>query len=160
MSILVIKAAHMAEDGMSAQDIAEELEFLREKVDISFALDNLEFLAKGGRCSAVTALGANILGIRPALEMHDGKLGVCKKYRGKIDKVQLQYLTERLETTEEFDDEVAFLTHSPADEAQVSELVNAVKASGKFKEVIKAEAGCTITAHCGPNCIGFVALKK
>ncbi len=160
MALLVIKASHMADSGMSAQDIVKELEVLREKVDISFVLDNLEFLAKGGRCSAVTALGANILGIRPSLEMRDGKLGVCKKYRGKIDKVQLQYLNERLASMGEVDDEIAFLTFSKVDEAQLAAMEEIVKASGKFKEVITASAGCTITSHCGPNCTGIIALKK
>lgn len=160
IAILVVKAAQMAENGMSAQEIAQEIEVLRNKVDTSFVLDNLEFLAKGGRCSAVTALGANILGIRPSLEMREGKLGMCKKYRGKIEKVQLQYVAERIESLGEFDDEICFMTHSPIDPAQAKALVEAVKATGKFKDVIEADAGCTITAHCGPNCAGFIALKK
>ena len=160
IAALVVKAAHMAESGMSAAEIAKEIEALREKVDVSFVLDNLEFLAKGGRCSAVAALGANILGIRPSLEMREGKLGMCKKYRGKIEKVQLQYVAERIESLGEFDDEFCFMTHSPIDPEQAKALVEAVKATGKFKEVIEADAGCTITAHCGPNCVGFVAIKK
>lgn len=160
ISVLLVKAAHMAESGMSAEEIAKEIEVLRNKVDTSFVLDNLEFLAKGGRCSAVTALGANILGIRPSLEMREGKLGMCKKYRGKIDKVQLQFVEERIESLGEVDDEIAFLTHTNVDAAQAKALVEAVKATGKFKEVIEADAGCTITAHCGPNCVGFAALKK
>ena len=161
ISVLLVKAAKMAESGMSAEEIAKELEVLRDKVDLSFVLDNLEFLAKGGRCSAVTALGANILGIRPSLEMREGKLGMCKKYRGKIDKVHLQFIEERIEALgDEIDDEICFLTHSPIDTAQAAALVEAVKATGRFKEVIEADAGCTITAHCGPNCVGFAALKK
>ncbi len=160
MSMLVLKAAHMAENGMDAKEIATELETMRENVDVSFILDNLEFLAKGGRCSAVTALGANILGIRPSLEMRDGKLGISKKYRGKIDKVQLQYLKERIDSLSEVDDETAILVHSSATDAQIAEMLEVIKASGKFKDVLTATAGCTISAHCGDNCIGFVALKK
>jgi len=160
IAALVVKAAHMVESGMSAPEIVKEIEALRGKVDVSFVLDNLEFLAKGGRCSAVAALGANILGIRPSIEMRDGKLGVCKKYRGKIEKVQLQYITERIDSIGEFDDEFAFMTYSSIEPAQAEALVEAVKATGKFKEVIKAEAGCTITAHCGPNCMGIIAIKK
>lgn len=160
MLMLVIKAAHMAQSGMEAKDIAAELEKLREKVDTNFLLDNLEFLAKGGRCSAVTALGANILGIRPYLEMKDGSLSVCKKYRGKIDKVQFQYVNEKLDTLGEYDDEIAFLTHSPMDAGQAAALTQAVKDSGKFKEVYQMDAGCTIVAHCGPNCVALITLKK
>lgn len=160
MAMLVIKAAHMAENGMQAQEIAAELEAIRENVDVSFILDNLEYLAKGGRCSAVAALGANILGIRPSLEMRDGKLGISKKYRGKIDKVQLQYLKERIDSLNEVDDEFAFLVHSSATDAQVADMLKVIKASGKFKEILIANAGCTISAHCGDNCVGFVAIKK
>ncbi len=158
--MLIIKAVHMAESGMAAAEIAKEIEALRDKVDTSFVLDNLEFLAKGGRCSGVAALGANILGIRPSLEMNEGKLAMCKKYRGKIEKVQQQYLLERIEALGEADDEFAVLVYSACDMQQVELLTNLAKDSGKFKEVLQLEAGCTITAHCGPNCIGFTALRK
>lgn len=158
--LLIIKAVKMAESGMAAEAIAAEIEKLREKVDTNFLLDNLEFLAKGGRCSAVTALGANILGIRPYLEMKDGALSVCKKYRGKIEKVQFQYINEKLDNLGEYDDEIAFLTHSPMDKEQAAALTKAVKDSGKFKEVLELGAGCTIVSHCGPNCVALIYLKK
>ena len=159
IALLINKAVKMAESGMSAEEIAKAVEALTDKVDTSFVLDNLEFLAKGGRCSAVTALGANILGIRPSLEMRDGTLSMCKKYRGKIDKVQAQYVEERMASAE-YDDELAFLTYSPMDEAQADALTELVKASGRFREVLKMKAGCTIVSHCGPNCVAFIALKK
>ena len=159
IALLINKAVKMAENGMPAEEIAKSVEALAEKVDTSFVLDNLEFLAKGGRCSAVTALGANILGIRPSLEMRDGTLSMCKKYRGKIDKVQAQYVEERMSSAE-YDDELAFFTYSPMDEAQADALAELVKKSGKFKEVLKMKAGCTIVSHCGPNCVAFIALKK
>ncbi len=158
--MLIIKAAHMAESGMAAADIAKEIEVLRDKVDTSFILDNLEFLAKGGRCSSVTALGANILGIRPSLEMREGKLAICKKYRGKIDKVQQQYLLERIDSLGDVDDEIAFFVCSPCDAEQAALLIRLVKDTGRFKEVIQIDAGCTITAHCGPNCISIIAMRK
>lgn len=157
--MLVLQAVKMAEKGMEAKEIAAEVEKLTAKVDTSFVLDNLEFLAKGGRCSSVTALGANILGIRPSLEMQDGKLSMCKKYRGRIDKVQVQYLTERMNSAE-VDDELAFFVHSPMDEAQAAALYETVKSSGKFKEVLCLTAGCTIVSHCGPNCASVILLRK
>lgn len=157
--LLINKAVKMAEGGMSAEEIAKNIEALTDKVDTSFVLDNLEFLAKGGRCSAVSALGANILGIRPSLEMRDGTLSMCKKYRGKIEKVQAQYVEERMASAE-YDDELALFTYSPMDEAQAETLAEIVRSSGKFKEVLKMKAGCTIVSHCGPNCAAFIALKK
>ncbi len=161
MAIVAIKAAKMAQAGVEAAEIAAAVTEMVKKSEITFVLDNLEFLAKGGRCSAVAALGANLLGLRPALEMQEGgKLGVYKKYRGKIEKVQAQYIAERLEEIGECDDDLCFVVHSRMDKAQVDEMIKLVQASGKFKAVYEADAGCTITAHCGPNCLALVVLKK
>ena len=96
VGLLVIEGAECRDKGMSAAQIAEHLTALTEKVDTSFVLDTLEFMWKGGRCSGVAALGANLLKLKPALEMKDGKLGVYKKYRGNINSVYRQYITERL----------------------------------------------------------------
>ena len=87
VGLLVIEGAECRDKGMSAAEIAEHLTALTEKVDTSFVLDTLEFMWKGGRCSGVAALGANLLKLKPALEMKDGKLGVYKKYRGSINSV-------------------------------------------------------------------------
>lgn len=81
---------------MAAADIAAELRRLAPHSDTSFVLDTLEYMWKGGRCSGVAALGANMLKLKPCLEMREGKLVVCKKYRGSMDKVYRQYIAERL----------------------------------------------------------------
>ena len=97
MGLLAIEAAECREKGMSAAEIAGRLEELKHKVSTSFVLDTLEFMWKGGRCTGVTAFGANLLKIKPALEMRDGKLEIYKKYRGNINNVYRQYITEKLE---------------------------------------------------------------
>ena len=76
---LVIEAAKMAQEGKTAQEIVEKLCVLREKLDVSFVLQTLDYLKKGGRCSALTALGANLLQLRPEIEVKDGKMGVGNK---------------------------------------------------------------------------------
>ena len=96
VGLLAIEAAECRDRGMSAEEIARHLDELKDKVDTSFVLDTLEFMWKGGRCSAVASLGANLLKLKPALEMKDGKLGVYKKYRGSITAVYQQYIKERL----------------------------------------------------------------
>ena len=84
IALLAIEGTECRDRGMSAGEIAEHLRALTEKIDTSFVLDTLEFMWKGGRCSAVSALGANLLRLKPALEMKDGKLSIYKKYRGSI----------------------------------------------------------------------------
>src|SRR5699024_9934500 len=97
IALLAIKAAQLAQDGLDAKTIAHEMEYKREKVVTTFILDKLEFLYKGGRCSGVAMLGANVLGIKPSIVMADGKLQVGKKYRGKLENCQMQYVRDLLE---------------------------------------------------------------
>ena len=97
IGLLAIEGADCRDRGMGAREIAEHLRELSGKVQTSFVLDTLEFMWKGGRCTGVAALGANLLHLKPGLEMKDGKLVVYKKYRGSIEHVYKQYIRERLE---------------------------------------------------------------
>ncbi|MBR0153399.1 MAG: DegV family protein, partial [Lachnospiraceae bacterium] len=146
--------------GMSAADIAAHLTSLTGKVSTSFVLDTLEFMWKGGRCTGVAALGANLLKIKPALEMHDGRLMIYKKYRGRTEKVYRQYIAERLAGKSIRPGHI-FLTESgEIDPAVVEELTAYVKELSGAKEVHHTIAGCTISSHCGPRCLGVLFIEE
>lgn len=157
--ILVLKACQMLKEGKSAEEIVENITSLREKVDSSFVIEKLDFLHKGGRCSALTHLGANLLGIKPCIEVIDGKMEVGKKYRGKYISILEKYISEKLKDAE-VDDEFAFFTYSESNSEYVEAGINAVKKMGKFKNVYVTKAGCTITTHCGGNTMGVLFLGK
>ena len=112
IGLLIIDAYEMAEQGMSAKEIVEEINARRCKVEASFVVDSVNYLHKGGRCSAVAALGANLLGLKPCIEVADGAMGVAKKYRGKIGKCLIQYVRERLEGREDIKLNRIFITNS------------------------------------------------
>ena len=129
-------------------------------IDISFVLDTLEYMWKGGRCSGVAALGANLLKLKPCLEMREGKLVVCKKYRGSMDKVYRQYIAERLAGKAVVADH-AFITHSgEVPEETLSQLTALVRELAPFEEVFVTQAGCTVSSHCGPGTLGVLFLRK
>ena len=145
---------------MAASDIAAELRRLAPLSDTSFVLDTLEYMWKGGRCSGVTALGANMLKLKPSLEIRDGKLVVCKKYRGAMEKVYRQYVTERLADKAVVDD-WAFITHSgEVSEKTLQELTALVRELAPFKEIFVTQAGCTVSSHCGPGTLGVLFLRQ
>jgi len=160
ITLLAVKASEMRNNGLEALEIAEALTALREHIHASFVVDKLDFLRKGGRCSALTALGANVLGIHPCIEMQNGILKLAKKYRGKIETVQLQFLADQLSASDNIDLEKAFICHSgiPADQLEVLRKLS--KKSRNFSEVLVTQAGCTISTHCGPNCVGISFLEK
>ena len=158
--LLALQGAKLRDSGLAAADIAAELRRLAPHSDTSFVLDTLEYMWKGGRCSGVTALGANMLKLKPSLEIRDGKLVVCKKYRGAMEKVYRQYVTERLADKAVVED-WAFITHSgEVAEDTLRELTALVQELAPFKEVFVTQAGCTVSSHCGPGTLGVLFLRR
>lgn len=158
--LLVMKAAELAESGMDAREIADILNETANRVDASFILDKLEYLKKGGRCSAAAALGANLLKLKPCIEVKDGKMGVGKKYRGAFEKCLKEYITDRLFGREDLDLSRIFITHSGVSEEWLRIAEETVREMQPFKEICITQAGCTISSHCGPDTIGVLYIRK
>ena len=160
IALLAIEGVECRDRGMSAGEIAEHLRTLTEKVDTSFVLDTLEFMWKGGRCSAVSALGANLLRLKPALEMKDGKLSIYKKYRGSIQSVYRQYVKERLASVEIYPGHIFLTDSGEVPEETLRELRDIIREAVPDAEIHSAKAGCTITSHCGPKTLGVLFIRK
>ena len=159
-ALLILKAAEWAKQGLSAKEIYDKVNALIPNVDASFVIDSLEYLHKGGRCSALAALGANLLKLKPCIEVQGGSMGVSKKYRGKYAETLKQYVSDRLSDYSDNDLSRVFVTHAGCDPEVVDQVVNQVKASAPFAEVIVSRAGCTVSAHCGANTLGVLYIRK
>lgn len=157
---LVLLGRELAASGMSAAEVAAALEQLREKLDVSFVLQTLEYLHKGGRCSGVAAFGANLMKLRPEIEVVGGKMQVGRKYRGNMEKTVLAYIRGRLEGREDIRLDRIFITHSGCPQEIVEKAEALVRELHPFREVLVTTAGSTITSHCGPDCLGVLFLKK
>ena len=158
--LLVIEAAECRDRGMSAAEIADHITKLTDKVSTSFVLDTLTYMWKGGRCSGITALGANMLKLKPALRMKDGKLEVFKKYRGSIEHVCRRYITEMLEGKKIRPGHIFFTESGEFKEETLQELMKLVKDLSGCKEVHHTVAGCTISSHCGPRTMGVLFIEE
>lgn len=158
--LLIMKAAEWAAEGLSAKEVYDKVNELIPNVDASFVIDSLEYLHKGGRCSALAALGANLLKLKPCIEVKDGSMGVSKKYRGKYSETLKQYVADRLGDYSDIDLSRVFVTHAGCDPEIVQQVVDQVKATAPFSELIISRAGCTISAHCGANTLGVLYIRK
>ncbi len=158
--LLVVAAAEMAAQGKTAKEIAETCRALADKVDASFVIDNLEFLHKGGRCSAIAAFGANLLQLKPCVMVRDGKMLVGKKYRGKFRMTLDKYVADRIGDASDIDTDRIFVTHAGCDAEIVEQCVKQIEAMGVFKEIFITRAGCTISSHCGRNTLGVLFIRK
>ena len=159
--LLAIEACRMRDEGMDVREVYEAISGLVDRTNTSFIVAKLTYLAKGGRCSTVTALGANILGIKPAIEMAEGTLSVGKKYRGKTPDAFEKFLRDKLNLArQEGDGGLACVYHAGIDQGLFDHLVELTRESGIFQEVITARAGSIISSHCGAETIGFTFQKK
>ncbi len=156
--LVAIKAAKLAAEGKSADDIMEAMEDIIPRVDASFFVANVEYLHKGGRCSSIAALGANLLKLRPCIEVRDGKMKVVKKYRGTIEKTIVDYVKDRL-TDVEAEDDLIFITHTTS-ERNTLQAAEEIKKYKQFKEIAVTDAGCTVACHCGEDTLGILFIRK
>lgn len=158
--MMVLAAAEAARAGRSVTEILAELEDMVPRLETSFVLDRLDYMKKGGRCSSVTALGANLLKLHPCVEVIDGKMSVTKKYRGGIEKVVADYVRDRLRDRTDLDTRRVFLVDTCPGEELADIARDILRQDGRFGEILEAKAGCTIFCHCGPNTLGVVFLRK
>lgn len=161
VGLLAIEGAELRDKGMCAKDIAQRLEGLTDKVDTSFVLDTLQFMWKGGRCTGVAALGANLLHLKPALHMNEGKLEVYKKYRGSIEAVYKQYIRERLSGKNIRGGHVFITESGEVDESVIQALEQLIReCAPNVERVHHTLAGCTVSSHCGPKTLGVLFINE
>lgn len=161
--LLVIKACRLAKEGLSAEEIASAVKNMTSRAHASFVINTLEFLRAGGRCSALAAFGANILGIKPSIMVNNtdgGKMNVGKKYRGKYDKVLMSYVEDTLNRLPNYDDDIIFITHTSTKKEYIDAVKKYLKENTTFKKIYDTDASCTISCHCGPDTIGILYMTK
>ena len=158
--LVVLAAADLAAQGVPAAQIKEEMDRLTTRVEASFVVERLDYLYKGGRCSALAALGANLLHLKPCIEVRSGKMGVGKKYRGSFDKALREYVTDRLKGREDIDLHRVFVTHCSCKPETVAMVRKIVLEHCPEAQILETCAGCTISNHCGPNTLGVLFLRK
>lgn len=159
IGLLVLDACDMVKAGLSAKEIVERAVSRTAATKSSFIVDTLEFLYKGGRCSSLAYLGANLLQIKPCLEVKNGLIGVETKPMGRYRRCVAKYCESILKKATNPDPKRCFVTHTKMDEGIAEEVIATVKSWGIFDEVIETTAGSTITTHCGANTIGILYIN-
>jgi len=158
--LVVLKACDLAQTAKDLDELKSQLDAYASRVEASFLLDRLDYMVKGGRCSGAAALGANLLSLKPCIEVKDGKMVVVKKYRGHIEKCMASYVKDRLAGRENLDDERIFITHTDVSKESLEATINGVRQYGNFKNVYETVAGCTVSCHCGPGTMGILFVRK
>ncbi len=157
---LVLDAAEMAAEGKDPKEVVDILNERKKKLDVSFVIDTLKYLALGGRCSSVVALGANLLNLKPTIIVKDGKMVVGKKYRMSLDRALLRYVIDQLGDLDTVDTRRIFITDSGISDERWQSVEKLLKETLPFEKIYHTRAGCTISNHCGPNTLGILFYRK
>ena len=156
IGLLMIEAAVMAQEGKSAGEIAAYIETLKPLVRASFVVDTLTYLHRGGRCSGLAAMAGGVLKLHPRIAVKDGKMEPGKKYRGKIDKVIMDYVKDMEDDLKNAKKDRVFITHSGCDKNIVDKVRAYLESLDVFDEVLETRAGSVISSHCGPGTLGVL----
>lgn len=156
IGLQVMYAIKLRDQGVPIEEAVKLINDRRSAVQISFVVDTLKFLHKGGRCSALTLLGSNLLSIKPSIVLKDGKMLVGKKYVGKIHKALEKYVDDTLADFNTPDTDLCFITYSSATEEMLKVTKDVLSKKADFKNVVETTAGCTVATHCGPNTLGII----
>jgi len=160
IGLLVLKAAHLRDQGKTLHEIGEELEAGKKKVHTSFAIDRLDYIYMGGRCSAMENIMGSLLKIRPIIEVHhDGTLVVKEKTRGKRHKSLASMLKAFRSHLDDMDFTRVFVTHTGCDD-DAQYLKQAILEMAPIQEALVTRASCTVSSHCGPGTIGILYMTK
>lgn len=160
IGLLILEAARLRDEGKSAKEIVAHIESIKNKVDASFVVDNVDYLYKGGRCSAVARYGVTILHLKPCIEVKAGSMGVGRKYRGNYVKSLRKYVADKLENVDDLNKLNCFVTHAGVDAEIVNEVYKLVKSYNIFENVYVTRAGSIVSSHCGRNTLGVLFIRN
>jgi len=160
IGLQVLKAAELARKGKTAEEIVEIIQGAVDKVRASFVVDTLTYLARGGRCTAVTALLANTLKLHPEIAVKEGKMGVSKKYRGNQESALMKYAKDLQEELLQADPKRVFITHSGCSQELIDKIYAYVEGLGYFENIHVTRAGGVISSHCGPGTLGILFYER
>lgn len=157
IGIMAMKASQLAENGATMAEIVPVLESMSKRIHVSFVVDTLTYLYRGGRCSGLTMLAGNVLRIHPRIAINaDGTLAPDHKYRGKLEHVIHNYMDDIMPKLESADPEYVAIVHAGGlDPDFLEDVRRSVAALGHFDKIIVGRAGGVISSHCGPGTFGI-----
>ena len=159
VGILAMCAAKGAKEGKSVDEILKEVDDLIPRLRVSFVLDTLTYLHRGGRCSGVAAFMGTKLKLHVKIVVENGTMRPDKKYRGNMNKVIPDYVSDMDEGIRNADKSLIFVVHSGVSEDVLESMREHVRSLGNFERLETARAGSVISSHCGPGVASVIYIE-
>jgi DegV family protein with EDD domain len=160
MGILAIKAAELRDEGLSAKEIEQRVLGMTDKVRTTCVISTLLYMYKGGRCTGVQALGANLLNLKPCIDVTNGKMGVAQKYRGSLKSAVCKLVEDRLKGVENVDLDRLLIANYDVDSKTIEAVKDKIREYQDFKDIFVDDCGCSVSVHCGPGTLALIYMTK
>nr|WP_319489821.1 DegV family protein [uncultured Caproiciproducens sp.] len=160
MGILAVKAAELRDRGFSAKEIEEQVKGMTNKVRTTCVISTLLYMYKGGRCTGLQALGANLLNLKPCIDVKDGKMGVAKKYRGSLKSAVCKLVEDRLKGADNIDLSRLIIANYDVDRDTIEAVKEKIKEFQNFDEIVVGNCGCSVSVHCGPGTFALMYMVQ
>jgi len=160
LMLLISKACDMRDEGKTAAEIAPIIRECSDRLQISFVVQTLEYLHKGGRCSGIQSFLGGLLKIHPSIKLIDGAMAVGKKYKGNYEKVVTSYVEDTLALNPDYEQDMVVVTHCFVDENIINAVRDILTTKSSFKNIIFTITGSTIATHCGRGTLGLLYINK
>lgn len=156
--MLVKEAARLRAEGRSLNDIIEKTRFMAEHMESLFTVEDLDYMAKGGRISKGSAFVGGLLNIKPLLHVEDGKLVPIEKLRGR--KKVLRRMVELMqERGSDWGKQTVSISHG--DDLEFAHLLKKeIEENLQPKRVDVYMIGSVIAAHTGPGTLAVFYLNQ
>jgi DegV family protein with EDD domain len=158
--LLALKAAKYRDEGKTASEIKALIDEHAAKVNSVFAIETLDYLHKGGRCSGTVKVLGKLFHIHPLIKVTDGKLIVYKKPRGKMTAALIELVNELKGHLPNVDLDHIMVTHAGVDQANLDFLVAKLSSLVDPSTILVTKAGGVISSHCGYGTIGVLYIRK
>lgn len=155
----VVTACEMNEQGKSIEDIVKKLEEIRDNILVLFAVDNLDYLKKGGRLSASKAAIGSILSIKPILQMQDGFIVNIDQARGHKKVISKLISITKEHFKNNIEDKRVGIAHG-GNEVEFEKLKEAINSELNFTKMTETKIGPSIGSHTGAGTIGLCMWNK
>lgn len=158
IGLLVKEAVKLKDEGLDLPTIEEKIRFNAEHMEHLFTVEDLDYLARGGRVSKASAFIGGLLNIKPLLHVEDGKLVPIEKIRGrkKVIKRMMDMMEER---GSQLNEQIVAISHSD-DEATALEMKKVIEERFQPKSIEIHLIGSTVGAHVGPGTMALFFLNK
>lgn len=159
IALLALKAREMVDNNVDILDIVKYLEENKLKSKVSLIVNKLNYIVKGGRCSALACFGANLLSIKPLITVVNGKTKLGKKYIGSYDFCAKKYCEDIIKSSNNIDKKNIFVSYTTITEKTKETVTQILKDNG-FENIYYTTAGSTISCHTGPLALGIIFMEK